>query len=37
MITSLELDFDKLEKHIRALEAKYKVAEHVTRRALRSG
>jgi pyruvate/2-oxoacid:ferredoxin oxidoreductase alpha subunit len=33
LITSLELDFDKLEKHVRALEAKYKVAERHEARA----
>ena len=33
LITSLHLDFDELEKHIRALEAKYKIAEQREARA----
>ena len=33
LINSLELDFDKLEKHVRALEAKYKIAEQRETRA----
>ncbi len=33
LITSLELDFDKLEKHVRALEAKYQVAAQREARA----
>ncbi len=33
LITSLHLDIDELEKHIRALEAKYKIAEQRETRA----
>ena len=33
LITSLHLDFDDLEKHVRALEAKYKLAEQREARA----
>ena len=33
LITSLDLDFDELEKHVRALEAKYKIAEQRETRA----